>query len=308
MKKLEVNVNKTKIVIFRKIGRKRKARNETFMFDKEKITVVKSYTYLGVLFSESSTFYRACQESIGKANLAVNSSLSIINKVNENQWVTNERICDSLVISVLFYSIQVWGLRYLDKIERMQINFFKRLLRVPINTPAYAVRLETGRKRLEVRVFKLILTMMERILQMSDERYPKICFNRLRDTKFLPDLNEKYNWGKQVFKFFESIGEVNAWKTISFEYILKNKLKLIKAFETYVHEEDKKRLYNSQSLQILPCLTLKEKTQHNLLIKNHLEYTRLFAQIRMENFCNIRLVFQNKVVKLNSNNKCWDCE
>lgn len=40
----------------------------------------------------------------------------------------------------------------------------------------YAVRLETGPLKLAANIFKMTLNIIEKILSVEDDRYPKLCF------------------------------------------------------------------------------------------------------------------------------------
>ena len=40
---------------------------------------------------------------------------------------------------------EIWSLKHIDDIERVQLNFFKRLLKLPKNTPDYVLRIDFGR-------------------------------------------------------------------------------------------------------------------------------------------------------------------
>ena len=81
-----------------------------------------------------------------------------------------------------------------ESIEKIQSQFFKKLLCLPQCTPNYTGRIEMGICHLAVTIFKLVFRWIQKILLMPSERYPHICFERL----LLLDENssniEKYNW------------------------------------------------------------------------------------------------------------------
>ncbi|CAH1155478.1 unnamed protein product [Phaedon cochleariae] len=80
-----------------------------------------------------------------KSKQAVGSILPIMAKAKIHTWQPRIKLFASMALSVLSNSIPVWSLRYLDVLERVQLNFLKRVLLVPSNTPDAIVRLETGR-------------------------------------------------------------------------------------------------------------------------------------------------------------------
>ncbi|UYV84668.1 Transposase [Cordylochernes scorpioides] len=68
-----------------------------------------------------------------------------------------------------------------DLLDSIQDIFIRRFLNLPRHTPGYIIRLETGRISLSVTALKLTLKYWLRVLNMSSDRLPRICFNRTRE-------------------------------------------------------------------------------------------------------------------------------
>ena len=100
---LYVNIEKTKIVIFRKGGvlhildRRFYAGNE--------IEIINSLNYLGVVFSFNNT-----TKITGDKGLSALMSLSIITKGLEVHVNIMRNIFDTYVLSVLNYECEIWGI------------------------------------------------------------------------------------------------------------------------------------------------------------------------------------------------------
>lgn len=80
-------------------------------------------------------------------------------------------------------------LRYLDDMETIYLDFYKKVENLLRNTPNYAVRIDRQSKNF-VKNFEMILNwfwILEKIYDMDKERHPKICFERL---KLLADCDE----------------------------------------------------------------------------------------------------------------------
>lgn len=129
-----------------------------------------------------------------------------------------------MVTSVAFNSIQVWGIRYFSDIEKIQTTFYKKLLLLPKCTPGYGVRMETNSSHLLVRIFKLILNWIEKILEMSQERYPRISFERLRNLSMRKSTNLKFNWASQIDIMFERLGGKEDWHQLTLNSLQRNKM------------------------------------------------------------------------------------
>lgn len=171
--------------------------------------VVSSYEYLGVPFSNSATFKTDTDSAMSKTNLAVGTTSSLINRLNLKTWEPVNRLFVSLVTNTFFYAIPIWGLRYIDEIKKIQTSFYKKVLLLPKNTTGYALRFELGSTKLSATVFRLTLSFIEKIFSMNDDRYPKICFLRLKSLARGRKPHSKYNWCEQVGYLFELIEERN---------------------------------------------------------------------------------------------------
>jgi len=79
---------------------------------------------------------------------------------------------------------QIWGLRHITSLERVQSKLLCKVLGVSRYTPDYLLRLETGRSTLHLYIIKKALLYWLKLLMMSNDRYTKKCFNALRE---LPD-------------------------------------------------------------------------------------------------------------------------
>ena len=124
---LNINGNKTKIVIFQKGAHFRNKDLNPFMLGDREIKVVSEYKYLRVIFSQNDCFLKAWDETLHSAKAACGASLALISRLNTKSWKVIEALLQSLVL--------VWALRYLDDIERIQLYFYKRILNLPQNTP-----------------------------------------------------------------------------------------------------------------------------------------------------------------------------
>lgn len=215
LNELEINMEKTKIVIFKKGGHAQNDKYPSFMCGNSKVEIAKKYTYLGIPFSQSFVFALAAENIISKSKLAVTATIALINRMNLDSWKYVKRLFLSLVISNVMYGVLVWGIRYLDAIEKIQTEFFKKLLQTPKNTPAYAIRLEVGASQISTMIFEFILKYIKKMQNMSEERYPKKCFLKMISIKRQSSGNEnctKFSWLNQVEKFFEITGMGADWE------------------------------------------------------------------------------------------------
>ena len=116
---LTVNVEKTKIVVFRKGGTL--AQNDRWYFAEQEVEIVNSFTYLGVVFTSGGSFMQNAKTLSGKALRARHQLLQIIKEV-ETPINISFKLFDSLVASVVMYGSEIWGYINAVCIERVHRN------------------------------------------------------------------------------------------------------------------------------------------------------------------------------------------
>lgn len=73
--KLEVNLDKTKLIIFRKGGHHRLKKLTSFSCGVAQVEIVNQYNYLGIIFSNSATFVNNFNATMKKINKSAGSRL-----------------------------------------------------------------------------------------------------------------------------------------------------------------------------------------------------------------------------------------
>jgi Reverse transcriptase (RNA-dependent DNA polymerase) len=187
---LKVNLEKTKVMIFRKnAGRIKK--DDKLFWKKNEIEIVSKYIYLGITFTTSGMFREAAQHSIKKAIIATQTALAIIRRAKLTNFDSICYIFDSVVQSTLLYASSVYALRYLQKLERIQRTFFLRLFKLSYRTPGYFIRLETGRLHIKAKVLQQSIKFLARLLTKPTDSLIADCLNELRKM----DKNDSvFNW------------------------------------------------------------------------------------------------------------------
>ena len=101
---LEVNVTKTKVLIFNKAGR---LLEDKFHFDENCLENVRQYRYLGVHFSESDVFNYA-QDDIFKKSIKASFKLTKLTTTGEPSIKTSLHLFDHLLKPIVLYGSQIW--------------------------------------------------------------------------------------------------------------------------------------------------------------------------------------------------------
>jgi len=152
--KLEVNLKKTKIMIFNKQGSLIK--KHCFYYKKKIIPNTKEYKYLGFNFSCSGSDRLGINTLLCQAKKAWYAIQQNLSKSKEKKIQTYIHLFDTQVKPILLYACESWSdslnhsenvvnMLQKEKIETFHIGVLKRLLVVHKKTTNVAILLETGR-------------------------------------------------------------------------------------------------------------------------------------------------------------------
>ncbi len=114
-----------------------------------------------------------------------------------------------LISPILNYSAEIWGFFQANQIERVHLQFCKRLLGVKRCTQNDFVYGELGRTPLLIVRHLIILKYWFKILFSSENKYIKQIYNVM-----LNDINEypnKRNWASQIKTLLSTHGFHEVW-------------------------------------------------------------------------------------------------
>lgn len=305
---LEVNIAKSKIMCFRSGGHVH-SQFLAFWYDSERLQVVNEYTYLGVTFSSSALFLKNAQQVARKARTAISAVLQTLINAKSNSWNVQTELFDTIIINSLSYCSAIWSLKYTDVLERVQVTFFKKLLCLPVNTPDYMVRLETGRVKLAYLCFKLALDYLIKILYLPHNRLPFICLQRLLALDSgVSQLKRSNNWVSQIGLIFSEIGEESRWTPNNVQLLRISRPAVLESYHRYLHLSDIRRLTQSSYPLLYQHLQLSAQSASYLAFSLPIHVTRLISQIRLSALRCLRLLLPGvPYIVINTHLTCTIC-
>ena len=140
---IEVNLEKTKIIVFRKGGYLSKF--EKWFYGGHPIEIVNSYVYLGFEFSTRMSLRCSTDAFIIKAKNALNTLFRSLNTIDCHEMSIFFKLFDSKVLPILSYSSELWGIFQIDEIEKVHTLAIKRFLNISIHSSNSIAYSETGR-------------------------------------------------------------------------------------------------------------------------------------------------------------------
>ena len=172
--KMRVNIQKTKVMVFRKGGFLGK--REEWYFENNKLEVVNRYCYLGYTFTTMISPKLGIEHLVVKGKRALMSLVKAFQKYKEISCDTFFKIFDAKIKPILLYSSEIWGMNRLDHIEKVHLLACKRFLGVPIKTPNKMVYGDLGRYPLFVNSYVNTLRYWFKLLQMDQDRLPRQAY------------------------------------------------------------------------------------------------------------------------------------
>ena len=170
--KLQVNLKKSKILIFGTQSKRRLFLSSKWYFGDKQLECVDEYTYLGLTFHYTGNFKIAIASLYNKALRAYYCLMDKLSNVENIPIKTLLKLFSSVVIPVLLYGCEIWGVCLLgrissyelfqkklfsivNKLESLQLKFFKRILGVHSKSTNLAIYGELGRVPLIVQISTL---------------------------------------------------------------------------------------------------------------------------------------------------------
>lgn len=193
---MEVNLRKSAIMVFRRGGKL--ASKEKWVFKGGEINIVSEYCYLGVILTPQFSF----RKHVSNRNLSAQNSImatwnSFYSKDNISlsvKWKLFLAVCRA----VQSYAAQVWGYSLFEEVDKLQLFFIKRILKLPDNSPTYGIMLETGMENGHLYTLKLhIGYIMKTLFEYDSNRLPhklscKVLVKNVFWAKTLNELGNQY--------------------------------------------------------------------------------------------------------------------
>ena len=178
--KLKINLKKSKILIFGTQSQRRLHSLSKWYVGQDQLGWVDEYNYLGITFHFSGGFKLAQKLLYNKALRAYHSIFKSFSNIDNVPVKVLLKLFPSLVVPVLLYGCEVWGVYLLGKtanidnfkrklfktasnIEKLHLKFCKRILGVHSKSTNSAVHAELGRVPMIVQISSLIVKYWLRI-------------------------------------------------------------------------------------------------------------------------------------------------
>ena len=171
---MKVNVEKTKIVHFRKPRcSKTKFR---FKYDDNVIEVVDSYKHLGVYLDEHLNFTKCTDILTESAGRALGGVISKFKTLKDCGYKTFNKLFETAVLPVLCYGAEIWGYGSFSKCDTIYNRAMRYFLGVHRYAPSAGIQGEMSWMSLKYKRYLQMLTFWNRLNAMDNSRLTKRVF------------------------------------------------------------------------------------------------------------------------------------
>lgn len=175
--KLSVNVEKTKILVFKNGGRL--SRHEKWFYCNNAIQTVNGFDYVGIHFTSRLSLYKMSESMAVKAKRVF---LYVLNSIKDYKCLLYKvffKSFDTKISPILLYGSEIWGLDEYHCVENVHVFACKQLLGVKPNTCNDAIMGDLARYPMYIYSAKRCIKYWLRLLSLTNDRYVKLCYNML---------------------------------------------------------------------------------------------------------------------------------
>ncbi len=202
--RLAINIDKTKVMHFRNKDRTRTQFN--FNVNGQKLEIVNSYKYLGILLEEFLDFSKTAELLAGAAGRALGA---VINKVKSNKdlgYRTYTTLIDMCVMPILAYSSGVWGLKHYKCCEDVLLRASRYYMGVHRFAPIPGIQGDMGWLDCKSRWAIEAVRLYNRFVNMDPNRLNKLVFEQDKTAT-------GHNWHKQIKLLLDDCNVANFLQT-----------------------------------------------------------------------------------------------
>ena len=190
---LEVNISKTKIMIFNKPGATIK--KYKFFFKSKEIESVKQYTYLGFTFVPSGKMNEGIENLLNKGKKAWFAIQRSLQKSKAKTVKTYLKLIDTLIKPIILYACEAWGdIRtkklFENKTEKFHLSMCKQVLGVNKRSNNVNTLAELGRYPLFINIESQIFKYFQRFVYVDKNRFLYKAFQH----ELTEDFGEQGSW------------------------------------------------------------------------------------------------------------------
>ena len=197
---MRLNIQKTEIVVF---GTNKN--NDKFLFKGIELKKSTTFKYLGFVLNNKGNWKDHVKEMVGRGK-AVSSAVLRNSALNEIKNIKMHKyLFQSKIRPTIHYGAELWGYEVIPQLEMVQLQYYKRLVRVHATTHTQALKGDLGLFSLHKERLLQVVKFWLKIIQLPDERLMKAAYFELLQQ------GRKRSWPFHVKALLDKAGLSYAW-------------------------------------------------------------------------------------------------
>ena len=211
------------------IRRKKNYQNIKWKIGTKEIKQVQNYKYLGIEIQKNLIWSLFKNRLKAKAEKAMSAAWGMGLRGGSLSVKAAEGVWKALVSPILEYGAEIWGDKKWKDGAQIQKKMGKRILQLKKTTADEVVLGELGWWPLKARRDMLRLRYWRKILNMTEERLPKITYEWQRES------GNESSWVKYTEKILEELGMQELWEK---QKVVESKYEWDKKIEKIIHQRE----------------------------------------------------------------------
>ena len=203
---LNINLSKTKIMVFRNGGPLKK--NEKWFYKGNELEHVSFYRYLGITFTVKLIWTCAQKMVAAQGMKTLNFIKHIYYKCNGLPPDIIIELMEKMVKPVITYGAEIWGLNMHKCIEDVQVKSGRFILGLPSSSPRAAVLGDCGLTPIRIDCIIKAIKYWLRLIKLDETILCKSAYLML----YKLDTAGRKTWAGEVRQLLESLGFNEVWE------------------------------------------------------------------------------------------------
>lgn len=209
-KKLELCVEKSKVLVFNRKGKERKDR---WNWKGKNIEEVQEFKYLGFVFNKNGNYKDHIKELIRKGKIATKRVWGLDERICKNDFKRRWMLFNYLIQSVMSYGVELWGWEEKRELEKVMMDYTRWIFRLDFCTPRYIIQRELRMDKLKVGWGIRAVRYEEKVRNSQIGSLLAICWKEKKVDKIKDKYSlERKEYYKQLGWELEDIEEIRREK------------------------------------------------------------------------------------------------
>lgn len=192
---------KTKVLVF---NRGRNSKKEKWTWGGKELEETQSFKYLGFTFNRDGSYKEHISELAKKGIVAAKKTWGLGEHKCKNDFKRRKMLYNYLVKSVMAYGCEIWGWEERKELEKIQLDYFRWVLKLEFSTPRYIIYREACIGKMKIEWAIRAVKFEEKISKVGEDRLIKMCWKEKLVEKATDKLKSTYN--KERKQYYNNVG------------------------------------------------------------------------------------------------------